>query len=246
MAIVGAAAIFCGGCTAGPEKIDPWEKPNRAFFRFNDKLDRWALKPLADVYVFVIPAPLRVCIGNGFDNLIYFNVIFNDYMQGKWDQGLSDFGRMAMNSSVGFGGIFDVATSCGMPAHENDFGITLGKWGVKTGPYLVIPVLGPSTARDSTRWGVLYAASPITWLNLPLTVTVPLYFADLIDLRSRSDSVFRFRNEAALDPYVFTRDAYLQYREAKVHEGIPATSQSLYDEDLDSAPTTQPASGPAE
>jgi phospholipid-binding lipoprotein MlaA len=246
MAIISALAVLCGGCATGPQPIDPWEKTNREFYKFNDGFDRWALKPAADLYVFILPAPLRYCLGNGFDNLIYFNVILNDYLQGNGDQGLSDLGRMTLNSTVGLGGLLDVATSCGMPAHENDFGITLGKWGVKPGPYLVIPVLGPSTARDSSRWVVLYAATPLTWLYLPLKITVPMYVVGIIDFRSRSDIVFKFRNDAALDPYVFTRDAYLQYRESRVHEGVPATAQSLYDEDTDSAPsTTQPATQPA-
>jgi phospholipid-binding lipoprotein MlaA len=130
-----------------------------------------------------------------------------------------------------------------LPAHENDFGITLRKWGAGPGPYLVLPLFGPSTLTDSSGIGVKYLADPLTWLNPPLVVTIPLYTTGAVDLRSRYDTLVRFRDESAVDPYVFTREAYLQYREQKVQEGKPSTGPSLYDEDDDSGrATTQPAS----
>ena len=112
------------------------------------------------MYVKVIPKPIRSGIGNGFDNLIYFNVVFNDFLQAKWGQGLGDFGRMAANSTIGIGGIFDVATRWGLPSHDNDFGITLGKWGLGPGPYLVLPLLGPSSLRDAPGLAMEYAGHP--------------------------------------------------------------------------------------
>ena len=243
----GVAVSLCGGCASGPYNPDPFEKTNRLIFKFNDELDRFALKPAADVYVKVIPKPIRTGIGNGFDNLIYFNVICNDFLQGKWGQGLGDVGRMAVNSTVGIGGILDVASHWGLPAHENDLGITLGKWGAGPGPYLVLPLLGPSSLRDAPGLAMEYAATPTTWLYLPIQISIPLYVVDIVDLRSRLGSVERFRNAAAIDPYVFTREAYLQYRDAKIHEGKPPTEQNFYDEDSDTAPTaTQPASRPGE
>jgi phospholipid-binding lipoprotein MlaA len=233
---------LCGGCAAGPNKADPWEKTNRGIYNFNEGLDRVVLKPVADGYVKVIPKPIRNGIGNGFDNLIYFNVVFCDLLEAKWGQGLGDFGRFAINSTVGIGGIFDPATPWGLPAHENDFGVVLGKWGCGPGPYLVLPLLGPSTLRDAPAYGVEYAATPTTYLCLPIGLTLPLGTLDVVDLRSRSDILVRFRSQTALDPYVFTREAYLQYREAKIREGKPATDQSVYDEDMDTtAGTTQPA-----
>jgi len=239
----GVAVSLCGGCASGPPNPDPFEKTNRLIYKFNDVLDRFALKPAADVYVKVIPRPIRTGIGNGFDNLIYFNVVCNDLLQAKWGQGLGDFGRMAVNSTVGTGGIFDVASHWHLPAHDNDLGITLGKWGAGPGPYLVLPLLGPSTLRDAPAIAMEYAADPLTWLYLPLEISAPVYVVYIVDLRSRFDSVVRFRNAAAIDPYVFTREAYLQYRDSKIHEGKPATEQNFYDEDSDTTPApTQPAS----
>jgi phospholipid-binding lipoprotein MlaA len=243
----GVAVSLCTGCASGPPNADPFEKTNRLIYKFNDVLDRVALKPAADVYEKVIPKPIRTGIGNGFDNLIYFNVVCNDFLQAKWGQGLGDFGRMAANSTIGIGGIFDVASHWGLPAHENDLGITLGRWGAGPGPYLVLPLLGPSTVRDAPGIAMKYAANPTTWLYLPIQISIPLYVVDIVDLRSRFDSVVRFRNAAAIDPYVFTRNAYLQYREAQIHEGEPATEQSFYDEDSDAAPAaTRPTSGHGE
>jgi len=240
------AVSLCGGCAGNPSNPDPWEKANRFIYNVNDGFDRVALKPASDAYVKVVPEPIRTGIGNGFDNLVYLNVIVNDFLQAKWGQGLGDSGRMAANSIVGIGGIFDVATKWGLPAHQNDFGITLGKWGVKPGPYVVLPLFGPSTLRDAPGLLVEYVCTPISYLDLPLGVTLPLGTADIIDARSRADFIMRFRNDTALDPYVFTRDAYLQYRDARIHEGkpAPAAEQSIYDTDTDSGPATTPASRP--
>jgi len=245
--VAAMAASLCGGCAAGPNPADPWEKTNRSIYNFNEGLDRVALKPVADGYVKVVPKPIRTGIGNGFDNLVYFNVVFNDVLQNKWTQGVGDFGRFAVNSTIGIGGIFDVATQWSLPAHENDFGITMRKWGAGPGPYLVLPFFGPSTVTDSSGLAVKYLADPLTWLNPPLVVTIPLYTTGAVDLRSRFDSIVRFRNESAIDPYVFTREAYLQYRQQKAQEGKPAasTGPSLYDEDTDTTPAaTQPAPQP--
>lgn len=246
------AASLCGGCASGAHNPDPWQKTNRFFYNLNDGIDRVALKPAADAYTKVIPKPIRTGIGNGFDNLTYFNVILNDVLQAKWNQGLGDAGRMAANSTIGIAGIFDVATPWGLPAHQNDFGITLGKWGAGPGPYLVLPLFGPSTVRDAPGIAVEYFATPTTYIYLPLAVTFPLGATFLVDERSRADFLVRFRNETALDPYVFTRNAYLQYRDARIHEGKPAApDESIYDTDMDTGPatsraTTQPESKPAE
>jgi phospholipid-binding lipoprotein MlaA len=240
------AFSLCSGCASNPSNPDPWEKANRFIYNVNDGIDRVALKPAADAYVKVVPQPIRQGIGNGFDNLIYLNVILNDFLQAKWDQGLSDTGRMATNSIIGIGGIFDVATKWGLPAHENDFGITLGKWGVQPGPYLVLPLFGPSSLRDASRYVVEYVTTPTSYLELPIGITLPLGVTDIIDARSRADFIVRFRNDTALDPYVFTRDAYLQYRESRIREGkiVPSSEPSIYDTDTDSGPATAPASKP--
>jgi phospholipid-binding lipoprotein MlaA len=133
-----------------------------------------------------------------------------------------------------------------MPSHENDLGITLGVWGVQQGPYLVLPLFGPSTVRDSA--GVAYGimANPLTWYDAPAAATIPLNLVQLMDGRSRAEQEVRFRDQAAIDPYAFTRNAYLQYREGQVHGNAkPKVDQSMYD-DPDAAPATQPATRPAE
>lgn len=241
----GWALIMLSGCAGGRGNIDPWEKTNRSFYNFDDGLDRVLLKPVSDFYVKAVPQPIRTGLGNGFDNLGYGNVILNDLLQAKWKQGLSDAGRMAVNSTIGIAGIFDVASRWGLPSHQNDFGITLDKWGAAPGPYLVLPLLGPTTVRDAP--GILLASvtNPVTWVNPPLYVTVPLGTVQAMDTRSRFETALRFRNAAAIDPYVFVRNAYLQYRDHLIHEGRRAVDQSLYEEEPQSATApaaTQPAS----
>ena len=233
---------LASGCSSHAPKIDPFENVNRFFYKFNDGLDRHVLKPAADAYTKYVPKPIRTGLGNGFDNLGYVNVALNDFLQAKWGQGASDTGRFVVNSTVGIAGIFDVATRWGMPEHYNQAGITLGKWGIAPGPYLVLPLLGPYTLRDVSNIGTTLVTNPIFWIAPGYAVTIPLGVTATIDARARSDFVIRFRSQAALDPYVFTRDAYLQYRENQIHEGQRPTQPGLYDEEESepaTAPTTQ-------
>jgi phospholipid-binding lipoprotein MlaA len=229
------------GCSSTPG--DPLEKFNRAMYGFNEGLDRHALKPAAHAYVKVIPHPVRTGVGNFFSNLGTVNVIINDLLQAKWRQGLDDTGRLAFNSTIGVAGILDPATKWGLPAHENGLGTTLGKWGVRPGPYLVIPVLGPSTVRDATNIPMAIVTDPIFWFNPEWYVTIPLAALDAVDQRSRIDFLVRFRSETALDPYVFTRDAYLQYREGLIRSEKASPGEDIYDEDL--GPTTGSTTHPA-
>jgi len=229
---IGCLLAAAGGCRTTPGNPDPWEKTNRAFYNFNEGLDRVALRPLSKLYVKVIPRPVREGIGNGFDNLGYLDVILNDCLQGQWKQGSADAKRMAINSTIGLAGFFDVATKWGLPAHENDFGITLALWGVKRGPYLVLPLFGPSTVRDAPGWVVSTVDDPTFWLDLPLGVVIGVKAAQAIDQRSRMEGLVKFRNAAALDPYIFTREGYLAYREHLIHRTHPTTADSsLYDDD---------------
>ena len=233
------ALIMLSGCAGGRGNIDPWEKTNRFFYNFDDGLDRTLLKPASDFYVKVVPEPVRTGLGNGFSNLGYANVILNDLLQAKWKQGLGDAGRMAVNSTIGVAGFFDVASKWGLPSHQNDFGITLGKWGAGPGPYLVLPLVGPSTVRDAPGFLVEAVTNPVTWVNPPLYVTAPLGIVDAVNARYSAETALRFRNAAAIDPYVFTRNAYLAYRDNLIHEGKKAVDQSLYEEE---PPIRQPTS----
>ena len=236
------------GCAVGPNPADPWEKSNRFFHNFNDGLDRALLKPAADCYVKVVPKPVRQCIGNGFDNVGYFDVILNDYLQGKWEQGISDSVRMCINSTAGVGGLFDVAAYLELPSHDNDFGVTLGKWkvgGGGPGPYLVLPLFGPSSVRDAPGIAVGILDNPLTWIDIPWYVNIPLDSLQAVDARARAEKYFKFRKAAAINDYVFIRDAYLQYRRHLIVEGKASIDQSIYDEDMEE-PSSQPAtqSGP--
>ena len=131
-----------------------------------------------------------------------------------------------------------------MPARQNDFGITLAKWGVEQGPYVVLPLFGPQTLRDIPDFATSALTDPTTWIDPPLAASISLGVLRIVDGRSRYDKALRFRDTAAIDPYIFTRDAYLQYRYNQIHEGTatqPAPNQSIYDEDNEISPTTQPA-----
>lgn len=243
------ALSILSGCASNPPKGDPLERTNRWVYTFNDRLDRWVLAPVSETYVKVTPKAVRTGVGNFFSNLGYFNVILNDDLQGKWSQGWSDAGRMLTNSTIGVLGIFDVATGWGMPAHKNDFGLTLAHWGAGPGPYLVLPVFGPSSTRDAPGIAVAWVTNPVFWLDPPWEVTAGLTAVNVVDTRARMDADIQLRTKAALDPYVFTRDAYLQYRHGRVHgtAGEAPVDQSLYDEEpgATSEPTTQPTSQPA-
>lgn len=245
--LVVLAAGLLGGCSSDPKNIDPWEKSNRFFYDFDNALDKVALKPLSDGYVKFVPQPVRTCIGNGFDNMGYVNVIVNDFMQGQWNQGWSDVGRMAVNTTVGVVGLFDVAAHWNMPSHDNDFGITLAQWGVEPGPYMVLPLFGPQSLRDVPGIGVGMLTDPILWIDPPLYVVIPYYTLQAVDARSRAERYFKFRNAAAVDSYVFTRSAYLQYREAQIHPERRPNNESLYEDEEGSAtrPATAPATAPA-
>jgi phospholipid-binding lipoprotein MlaA len=238
------AAPMLTGCVSNPGTIDPYEKTNRAFFHFNEAIDRYALKPVTDFYVKVVPAPIRTGVDNGFHNLEYANVILNDFLQAKWGQGFSDTGRMAVNSTVGIAGFFDPATGWGMPIHDNDFGITLAKWGVKPGPYLVLPILGPMTLRDTPNIGVALVCDPVFWVGVPAYVSFPLRSLQAVNYRARADNALRFAYYAAIDPYVFMREGYLAYRENQINEGKVRPNQSIYDEDTDMGPSTAPSTAP--
>ncbi len=189
------AVIFVGmltGCSSTPG--DPLEGLNRSMYGFNVKLDGDAIEPATNVYVKILPLKVRIGIGNFFENLCYPNVIANDFLQAKWGQGFSDTGRMAVNTTVGIVGVFDVATKWNMPWHENRLGTTLGKWGVPPGPYLVLPVLGPYTLCDTPGIVMATVTNPIYWLRPGWKVTVPLAIVGTLDARSRLDFVIRFRN----------------------------------------------------
>ncbi len=231
-------AVLLSGCATnkvieGVEvvEVDPYEGFNRKMYVFNDALDAYVANPIVDAYTFVTPKFVQVGVSNFFSNLNGINVFLNDFMQGKGVQGAEDTGRFLVNSTVGLLGLFDVATELGLEEHEEDFAQTLAVWGVPQGPYLVLPLLGPSTTRGIP--GSLFdtVANPGTYVAAPLRV---LQVLQVINARAKVDSEVGFVKEAALDPYVFTRESFLQYRDNLIADGKLENDDLLdLDDDFD-------------
>ena len=203
-------------------KDDPLEPANRVFFDINEPLDQALIKPVAEVYVDVTPNFIRTGITNFFKNLAYLNVILNDLLQGKINQGLSDVVRFAANSTIGIGGLFDVATPMGLPEHDEDFGQTLAVWGFDEGSYLYLPLFGPNTVRDSTNFVPSTLLNPFYYISSP--ILFPVTAINAVNKRANLLEASNIRDEAAVDPYSFTREAYLQQREYLVYDGTPPVS----------------------
>lgn len=222
IAVSAFLGLLAGGCATVPEderNVDPLENTNRKIYDFNQKLDEVVLEPVADAYS-KLPQPVRNRVRNFFDNVAYLNVILNDFLQGKVHQGVEDTTRFVYNSTFGLAGLFDVATHMGLPAHDEDFGQTLGVWGVGEGAYLTLPVLGPNTLRDAPDLVVRVFLTPLYFID-STGVRAGLAAVDGVDTRARAAGAFAFINEAALDPYVFTREAYLQRRTFLIYDGNP-------------------------
>lgn len=197
---------------------DPYEHMNRIFYSVNDKLDRTIMQPVARTYVEVTPGIIRTGVTNFFDNLHYPNVILNTFLQGKLKQGMQDTSRFIFNSTLGVGGILDIATGIGLPKHNEDLGQTLAVWGFKSGPYLYIPLIkGPSTVRDTTDMATSTLLDPITYLSS--IVLWPVEALNVINKRANLLKDTSLRDEAAVDPYSFTREAYLQRRKYLIYDG---------------------------
>lgn len=229
------SASLLAGCASAPkgQAYDPIEKVNRASFTFNDYFDRIVLKPLSEGYIAVMPRQGRSMVSNFFDNVTYADTIINDFLQGKGRQGFADVGRLAVNTTVGVAGLFDPATSLGLEKHDEDFGQTLGVWGFGPGAYVVVPVYGPNTVRDLPGLATGALTSAVFWSGFFLTpyVTIPVSVLSAADLRSRSDNAIRFVNETAIDPYVFTREAWVQHRNYLIFDGkLPVSADEFSDE----------------
>jgi phospholipid-binding lipoprotein MlaA len=230
-----AVGVFAG-CASSQQKSaaspDPIEPANRVFYDFNEGLDKHLIKPIAEGYVKITPEPIRNSVTNFFDNLAYLNVILNSFLQGKFDQGFSDAGRFIMNTTLGIAGIFDVATPAGMPRHNEDVGQTLATWGVGRGTYLYLPVQGPDTARNLPNIVTKLALNPLTYITG--AILFPITALNVINIRANLLDATNIRDEAAVDPYSFTREAYLQQREYLIHDGNPPTEgyDDIFDEEF--------------
>ena len=228
--------LFIGGCatTQDAEKNtiatdDPYEYFNRKMFSFNDKVDDYVAKPISDAYKEITPQPLQTGVYNFFNNLKNVNVIVNDALQAKFSQSAKDASRLTINSTLGLGGLFDVAKHVGLEQNEEDFDQTLAVWGVPQGSYLVLPLVGPSTLRGIPGAAFDTAANPSTYVG------VPIQAISLLNTRANAEGSLQFINEAAIDPYIFTRESYLQWRNNLATDG---KAKAAYDiDDLDSEPS---------
>jgi phospholipid-binding lipoprotein MlaA len=205
---------------------DPWQGMNRKIQAFNDTADRWVLKPVAKGYEKVVPHLLRRGITNFFTNLTYPLVAVNQFLQGKFAEGASDTGRFIMNTTLGIGGLFDPASGAHLALHDEDFGQTFGKWGVGSGPYLVIPFLGPSTVRDGVGSAVGYVANPAYYYIEDQNTRYGLTALNAIQIRA---GLLDAEQLISGDRYIFMRDAYLQRRDYLIKDG--QVTDEFLDED---------------
>ncbi len=223
---------------------DPFEGFNRAMYSFNDKLDRYALKPVAKGYRAITPAPVRKSVANFFSNLNDPVVMLNNLLQGKPGRAASDLTRFIFNTTFGVFGLFDVSSKWDLPKHDEDFGQTLAVWGVGDGPYLVLPFFGPSNMRDAPSLVVDWETYPPNRVQGHSGTRDKMYVVEVIDKRAQLLAAGDILEQAAgQDPYVFVREAYRQRRRYLIYDGNPpqaAPPPGLFDND-EPAPAPTPA-----
>lgn len=252
------AVLAASGCAtlppdAGKNPTDPFESFNRQVFEFNDVVDTNVLQPVARGYVAVVPRPVRSCVTNIFGNIADLPIAVNNLLQGKPFEAVSDLCRFAINTTIGLAGCFDVASKAGLEKHNEDFGQTLGRWGLPSGPYLVVPFFGPSTVRDGAGLVVdgygdlLYELYPVRHRNVAIGTRI-------IDTRAGLLDASRVFEGAAIDRYQFLRDGFLQRRRSQVYDGNPPRIKEEEEDDTSPAkgkdgappPGQQPAPKPPE
>lgn len=232
------ATGFISGCTHTNDigdTYDPWEDFNRDAFEMNRGLDEVVMGPVSRGYTKVTTNWMRQAIGNFFRNAAYPGTAINALLQGKFEQGLEDIQRFVFNSTFGLGGLVDFAGAIGLEAHEEDFDQTLAVWGVPSGPYMELPLLGPHTVRSAlmiipdsvTNWTWWVSGAP----------AYAMTGVELVDDRARVEGAIRIRDETALDPYVFQREGFLQRRRSLIFDGNPP----IDDLDLEDYPEDEPA-----
>jgi phospholipid-binding lipoprotein MlaA len=247
-----ALTIAVSGCATQANR-DPLEGVNRVVYKFNDVADTTVIKPVATAYKAITPSPVRTGVSNFFNNINTFISSINNLLQFKFTNAFTEAGRFVINSTFGVAGLIDVAGMDKVPVHKEDFGQTLGVWGVGNGAYLVLPILGPSTIRDGT--GLLVdtlAFDPITYIHEPETRNV-IRGIQFLDKRTQLLDAKDILDNASLDSYAFTRDAYLQSRETKLRDGDVQSPRNDGFEPADEeepkanvAPTPAPAAAPAD
>jgi phospholipid-binding lipoprotein MlaA len=227
------AGSLAGCATSGGNPADPLERVNRAVFAFNDAADKVVLTPVAKGYRAVLPGFVRTGISNFFSNLEDVWVSVNDVLQGKFQEGMEDATRVLFNSTFGIAGLFDFASDVGLPKRNEDFGQTLGWWGVTSGPYLVLPFFGPSSFRDGIGFFVDGKADPVYRIVDDVPLRNSIYATRAISNRANLLDASSVLEQAALDRYAFVRDAWLQRRRNLVYDGNPPREK----DDADDEPT---------
>jgi len=210
---------------------DPWEPLNRKTFAFNEGLDRWILEPVAEAWDFVMPELVQTGVSNVFANLSTPVHLTNDLLQAKPLEAYETLWRGVVNSTVGIAGVFDVATMWEIHESDEDFGQTLGYWGVPGGPYLVLPLLGPSNPRDTLGLVGDSAAHPVRWF-VPFYVSAPAAAVDIVNRRAAALESVRAERASAFDFYVFVRSAYVQFRDNRIHDRPEDEEKEAADDDL--------------
>ncbi|WP_186019230.1 MlaA family lipoprotein [Burkholderia gladioli] len=253
-----AAVAAMSGCATvqTPTKGDPFEGFNRTMYKFNDTVDTYALKPVAKGYQWAVPQPVRDSVTNFFSNIGDVYIAANNLVQLRIADGVGDIMRVVINTVFGVGGLFDVATVAKLPKHTADFGLTMGHYGVPSGPYVVLPFLGPSTVRDTAGLAVDYAGNPLTYVS-PDALSWSLFGVNLINTRANLLGAGDVLDAAAIDKYSFVRNAYLQRRQSliaasggpggrKAAASVPDYSSDAlpkYDVPEDGAASAAPSSG---
>jgi len=229
--------LLCVGCATPPgtkrDPRDPFERVNRGTYAFNDALDRAVLRPVAKGYRTVTPQVVRTGVSNFFSNLEQPTIIISELLQAKFQMALADTGRFVLNTIVGLGGILDPATAAGLPKNDEDLGQAFGRWGIRSGPYLVVPFFGPYTVRDAVgSVGEIYT-NPVHYIDDD-AVRYGLRAVDVVDTRASLLDADRALREA-FDPYSFVRNAYLQRRDYLVSDGAitPTLDEDLEDPELE-------------
>lgn len=239
------AILLLTGCAGARNPNDPLEPINRGIYRFNDTVDKTVFKPIAQGYSMVMPAFGQTMATNFFSNLGDINVTINDFLQFKIVQGLSDGTRFVINSTLGVFGLFDIASTGELKKHREDFGQTLGKWGIGNGPYLVLPILGPTTLRDGIGDYVDSFHDPVIQID-DMRTRNQVYVAEKVSARAELLDQEKVLEDAMIDSYQFIRDAYLLRRRSLVHDGDPPREKYDFGDESDNgvAPVTSETTTP--
>ncbi|MGH7344673.1 MAG: MlaA family lipoprotein [Candidatus Rokuibacteriota bacterium] len=207
-----------GSLPGDEEDHDPWERFNEKMFEFNRQTDRFVLKPVAQVYSLILPDPFQVMIANGFDNISFVPRLVNSLLQAKWGGATRELSRFVINSTAGIGGLFDAAKYWGIEKSREDFGQTLGVWGVTTGPFLVVPFMEPMTVRDGIGRGVDSLMNPLSYFIPFIWIGLSLRLAEIVNDRALNLDLFQGLEESVVDLYSAVRHGYLRRREQMIKE----------------------------